>query len=150
MADPDEGGEEEPVDPNPDEGEDQPAEPGTAISSSFIDGVASNNFFTAVGSKATKKGTMTINGETYDTGLKLDSKGSISFTPTADMTMTVYYRVKEGKESTPTLNVNDVEVTGTAIADGFIYTASVSANTAYTISKGVEAYVYYIELVPAE
>ena len=156
VTDPDEGDEEEPVDPNPDEGEDpdQPAEPGTAISSSFVDGVPSNSFFTlgASTSKATKKGTMTINGQAYDTGVKLDLKGEINFTPTSDMTMTVYYRVKEGKESTPTLNVNDEEVTGTAIADGFTYTASVTANTAYKISKadGVEAYIYYIELIPAE
>ena len=151
VTDPDEGGE-EPVDPNPGEGEEEPTEPVSAISSSFVDGVASNSFFTAVGSAATKKGSMTINGETYDTGLKLDSKGTITFTPTGNMTMTVYYRVKEGKESTPAINLNDVEVTGTPIADGFTYTAEVMANNSYIIGKasGIEAYVYYIELVPVE
>lgn len=158
-----ESGEQGGTEPGGDEGGEQGGEQGGdtpvvtegEVYASFINGeVQSNvdNFFTITGSKASGKGTMTINGTSYDSGLKLDSNGTITFTPSENMTMTVYFRVKAGKEGTPNLLINGEEVTGIEISDGFTYTMTVNANTQYVISKasGIESYIYYISLVPVE
>lgn len=154
-----EGGEQGGTEPGGDEGGEQggdtPVVTEGEVYASFINGeVQSNvdNFFTITGSKASGKGTMTINGTSYDSGLKLDSNGTITFTPSENMTMTVYFRVKAGKEGTPNLLINGEEVTGIEISDGFTYTMTVNANTQYVISKasGIESYIYYISLVPVE
>lgn len=154
-----EGGEQGGTEPGGDEGGEQggdtPVVTEGEVYASFINGeVQSNvdNFFTITGSKASGKGTMTINGTPYDSGLKLDSNGTITFTPSENMTMTVYFRVKAGKEGTPNLLINGEEVTGIEISDGFTYTMTVNANTQYVISKasGIESYIYYISLVPVE
>ncbi len=156
-----EGGD-EPVNPNPggDEGGEDPDEPETPvvtegdIYASFVGGVAQSNvegFFTVAGSQAQNHGSMTVNGETYETGLKLDSKGSLSFTPSEDMTMTLYFRVKGDDAATITegdVKVNGETEAGNALTEGgFTLTMDVAKGTQYAITKGsAESYIFYISL----
>ena len=157
-----EQGGDEPVNPNPggDEGGEDPDEPETPvvtegdIYASFVGGVAQSNvegFFTVAGSQAQNHGSMTVNGETYETGLKLDSKGSLSFTPSEDMTMTLYFRVKGDDAATITegdVKVNGETEAGNALTEGgFTLTMDVAKGTQYAITKGsAESYIFYISL----
>lgn len=138
-------------------GEDNPDVPviteGT-ITCSFTEGQPNTNapsgFFTVAGDKAVKKGDMVIDGTTYSEGLKMNSKGSVSFTPSEDMTMYLYICTSDASES---LNINgDDIVSDTATDGGVIISMNVQAGQSYTIKKGKsgETFLYYIKLVPVE
>ncbi len=124
------------------------------IYASFVNGELSSNavsFFTVAGGKGSNHGSMTIGGTNYPTGLKLDSKGSISFTPSKDMTMTVYFTKKTNKEGVVDLKINGSKVEGTATesGDGYTITMTVTGGTTYELLKGtLETCVFYISLVP--
>ena len=95
--------------------------------------------FTVAGSIATDKGSATIEDVTYESCLKLDSKGSISFTLTSTQTVTIYVK---GKSSGNTLYVNKDVITTSADVDA--YTLTLDAGD-YTISKkSGETYIYLI------
>lgn len=124
------------------------------IYASFVGGTLASNstgFFTVAGSKGSSHGSMTINGVNYPTGLKLDSKGSISFTPSKKMTMTVYFNKRTDKDGVVDLKINGekVEGTPTASGDGYTITMAVASGTTYELLKGtLETCVFYISLVP--
>lgn len=138
-------------------GEDNPDVPviteGT-ITCSFTEGQPNTNapsgFFTVAGDKAVKKGDMVIDGITYSEGLKMNSKGSVSFTPSEDMTMYLYICTSDASESLD-INGDDI-VSGTATDGGVIISMNVQAGQSYTIKKGKsgETFLYYIKLVPVE
>ena len=158
-----EGGD-EPVNPNPggDEGEDNPDEPETPVVTEgdiyalFVGGkLQSNNagIFTEGSSpaKADKSGTMTINGTAYSEGLKMNSSGELTVTPTEDMTMTLYFDKRDDySDGEIGLAVNGEDIAGVATAsgDGYIITVDVKAGTSYTITKGgsVETCLFYVAL----
>ncbi|MBR2115097.1 MAG: pectate lyase, partial [Prevotella sp.] len=87
------------------QGGDEPAPTGT-ITASF-DGSPSNSMFTVAGDYG--DGKITYNGDYYKRGVKLNSKGSITFTPTNDYKMTMVLSTAKGGR---TVKVNDVETAG--------------------------------------
>ena len=95
--------------------------------------------FTIAGSVQNDKGSATINGVEYDSCLKLDSKGSITFTITSEQKVTIYVM---GKKAGNTLTIGDNKITTTAKVEGYSYTL---AKGTYTIAKGSgETYVYMV------
>lgn len=124
------------------------------ITCSFTEGQPNTNapsgFFTVAGDKAVKKGNMVIDGTTYSEGLKMNSNGSVAFTPSENMTMYLYICTTDTSES---LNINGDNIASNATTDGgVIISLNVKADQPYTIKKGKsgETFLYYIKLVPVE
>ena len=129
----------DPVDPETPEG---------TILASF-DSAPSNAMFTVGGSYG--DGKITYDGKSYKKGVKLDSKGSISFTPAEDYSMTIILAtVKPGRDVK--LNGTTTTVSGTENADGAYYEMqpiAITARTTYTLTKGSgESIVMLIKLEP--
>jgi hypothetical protein len=87
----------------------------------------------------------------YKKGEKLDSKGSIVFTPAKDYNMTIVLSLaKTGRDVK--INGTATTVEGTTNTDGNYYQMNaikVNANTQYTITKGsAESIVMLIILDP--
>ena len=107
--------------------------------------------FTAAGDygdgKATYKGTY------VKKGLKLNSKGSITFTPARKYNMTIVLGTAKSATNVK-LNGTLNTVSGTANTEGKYYELqpiAISANTEYVISKGsAEGLVMFIILEPVE
>ena len=98
-------------------------------------------------------GKITYNGVYYKKGEKMDSKGSITFTPTKDYNMTIVLATaKNGRDVK--LNGTTTTVSGTENTEGKYYEMqpiAVTANTTYTITKGsAESIVMLIILEPVE
>lgn len=107
-----------------------------------------SNFFTCGGNpSANYKGSI-YDGVTFETALKMDSKGSISFTPTADGTLTIIQStVKNGtnnfKLNGTTINQKSTDATNKTAT----YTEDITAGTVYTIKKGnSEAGIIYVKV----
>ena len=128
-------------DPQPQEG---------AIFCSF-DGSPSNSMFTAANNYG--DGKITYEGTYYKKGQKMDTKGSITFTPQKNYNMIIVLAtVKSGRD----VNINNAKTTvgGTENTEGAYYEMqpiAVSAGTQYVITKGsTESIVMIIKLVPVE
>lgn len=111
----------------------------------------SNSMFTVVGDYG--DGKITYDGTYYKRGVKLNSKTSITFTPTQDYKMTIIMgTAKSGRDVT--LNGTLLSVSGTENADGKYYVlepVSITKNTQYTITKGsAEGLVMMIKLEPVD
>ena len=111
----------------------------------------SNSMFTVVGDYG--DGKITYDGTYYKRGVKLNSKTSITFTPTQDYKMTIIMgTAKSGRDVT--LNGTLLSVSGTENADGKYYVlepVSITKNTQYTITKGsAEGLVMIIKLEPVD
>jgi len=122
---------------------------GTIIAS--FDGSPSNSMFTVAGDYG--DGKSTYMGTYYKKGVKLNSKGSITFTPSQNYNMTIVMATsKSGRDVT--LNGQLTTVSGTTNTDGAYYELepiAVSAGTKYVITKGnAEGLVMVIKLVPVE
>ena len=122
--------------------------PEGTITCSF-DGTPSNSMFTVGGSYG--DGKITYNGTYYKKGVKLDSKGSISFTPTKDYTMTlVLATAKPGRDVK--VNGTTTAVSGTENAAGAYYELqpiNITAGTEYVLTKGsAESIVMLVILQP--
>ena len=131
-----------------DEPGDEPAQTGT-ITASF-DGSPSNSMFTVAGDYG--DGKITYNGDYYKKGVKLNSKGSITFTPTNDYKMTMVLSTAKGGR---TVKVNDVETAGgTENTEGKYYvitSQNITKGTQYVIKKGDdESILMLIILEPTE
>lgn len=131
-----------------DEPGDEPAQTGT-ITASF-DGSPSNSMFTVAGDYG--DGKITYNGDYYKKGVKLNSKGSITFTPTNDYKMTMVLSTAKGGR---TVKVNDVETAGgTENTEGKYYvitSQNITKGTQYVIKKGDdESILMLIILEPIE
>ena len=130
------------------QGGDEPAPTGT-ITASF-DGSPSNSMFTVAGDYG--DGKITYNGDYYKKGVKLNSKGSITFTPTNDYKMTMVLSTAKGGR---TVKVNDVETAGgTENTEGKYYvitSQNITKGTQYVIKKGDdESILMLIILEPIE
>lgn len=111
----------------------------------------SNSMFTVVGDYG--DGKITYDGTYYKRGVKLNSKTSITFTPTQDYKMTIIMgTAKSGRDVT--LNGTLLSVSGTENADSKYYVlepVSITKNTQYTITKGsAEGLVMIIKLEPVD
>lgn len=144
------GGEEQGGDTPQPGGDDPTPIPEGKIIATF-DGAPSNSMFTVVGDygdgKATYKGTY------CKKGVKLDSKGSITFTPTINYNMTIVMGTAK-KGTDVKLNGEQTTVSGTTDTEGKYYELqpiAINANTQYVITKGsAEGLVMLIILEPIE
>ena len=114
-------------------GGDEPAPTGTIITS--FDGAPSNSMFTVAGDYG--DGKITYNEVYYKKGVKLNSKGSVTFTPASDYKMTIVLATaKSGRK----VKVNDVETEGgTENTAGNYYVVTsqnITKDTQYVIKKG--------------
>ena len=131
------------------EGGETPVPEGTILCS--FDGAPSVSMFTAANNYG--DGKITYNGVYYKKGEKMDSKGSISFTPTKNYNMTIVLgTAKSGTDVK--INGTVTTVSGTENTAGKYYELqpiAVTANTQYTITKGsAEGLVMLIILEPVE
>ena len=135
------GDEPGPVDPEPQEG---------TILASF-DGAPSNSMFTVGGDYG--DGKITYEGTYYKKGVKLNSKGSITFTPQKNYQMTVVLATgKPGRAIK--LNGETANVTGTENTEGNYYELqpiAISEGQEYVITQSDgESIVMLIKLEPTE
>ena len=137
---------------NPDnpENPDTPETPDGIILASF-DSAPSNSMFTVGGNYG--DGKITYDGTYYKKGVKLDSKGSITFTPAKNYDMTIILATaKTGRNVN--LNGEMTTVSGTENTVGAYYEMqpiAVTAGTQYVLKKGsAESIVMLIKLVPIE
>ena len=141
------GGGDEPGGDDEPGGGDEPAPEGT-ITATF-DGAPSNSMFTVGGDYG--DGKITYDGTYLKKGVKLNSKGSITFTPQRDYTMTlVLATAKPGRD----VSVNGTLTTGgTENTEGAYYEIpgiAVSSGVQYKLTKGSgESIVMVIKLEPA-
>jgi pectate lyase len=122
---------------------------GTILAS--FDGTPSHTMFTMGGTYG--DGKITYDGTYYKKGVKLNSDGSITFTPTKDYNMTlVLATVKNGRDVK--LNGEKTTVGGTENTEGKYYemeSISITAGTQYVLTKGsAESIVMLIKLEPVE
>ena len=148
----DESGEQGGTEPGGDEGGEQggdtPVIEGTVTCN--FNGSVSNNAFIAEkdGSEPSftnKGGPVVVDGVSYEKGLKVENKTTVTFTTSETMTMIVYLgsaSVDNLKLDGETITVND--------ATANTITVTVSAGT-HVISRGSgEGHIYFIKLVPVE
>jgi pectate lyase len=102
-----------------------------------------NSGFTIVGQTSNDKGSVTINGTTYKTCLKMGSSSSVTFSITEPMQLTLYFAASSSKR----LKINDMaELT---IPESNIVTTTLPEAGEYTIKRtSGESYLYYIALTP--
>ena len=141
----DQGGDTGGVDVNPE----PPVQEGTILAS--FDGTPSNSMFTVVGDYG--DGKITYEGTYYKKGAKLNSKGSVTFTPKKNYQMTlVLATAKTGRN----VGLNSITTTvgGNENTEGKYYEMepiSITAGTQYTLTKGsAESILMLIKLVPEE
>lgn len=102
-----------------------------------------NSGFTIVGSTSNSKGTVTVDGTTYNTCLKMGSSSSVTFTISEPMLMTLYFANSENKRINVT-NIGELTIPSTNIV-----TATLPEAGTYTITRtSGESYLYYIALSP--
>ena len=130
-------------------GGDEPTPTETIIAS--FDSAPSHSMFTVAGDYG--DGKVTYKDTYVKKGLKLDSKGSITFTPARDYNMTIVMGTAKPATNVK-LNGTLTTVSGTANTEGKYYELqpiAISANTEYVISKGsAEGLVMFIILEPVE
>ena len=141
------GGGEEPGGDQP--GGDTPAPEGTILGT--FDGSPSNSMFTVGGNYG--DGKITYNGTSLKKGVKLDSKGSITFTPAKNYNMTlVLATAKSGRDVK--VNGETTTVSGTENTEGAYYELqpiAITAGTQYVLTKGsAESIVMVVKLEPIE
>ena len=128
-------------------GGDEPTPEGTILAS--FDGSPSNSMFTVGGSYG--DGKITYNSISYKKGVKLDSKGSITFTPAKNYLMTlVLATAKDGRDVK--INNETTTVSGTENSEGKYYELqpiAITKGTQYVLKKGSkESIVMLIKLEP--
>ena len=132
-------------------GGDNPGSEITAdVECSFVNGIPSNSLFTVTGSKGECKGdkAVTFNGQTYESGLKLDSKGSVTFTTTETMNMTLVLSNVKGNN---TVKVDGTNMSGEVIDNYYLVTVNNLQAGEHKILKGTaEGLLIYIGLTKVE
>ena len=128
-------------------GGDEPAPEGAILAS--FDGSPSIGMFTVGGSYG--DGKITYNSIGYKKGVKLDSKGSITFTPAKNYLMTlVLATAKDGRDVK--INNETTTVSGTENSEGKYYELqpiAITKGTQYVLTKGSkESIVMLIKLEP--
>ena len=124
--------------------------PEGTITATF-DGSPSNSMFTVGGDYG--DGKITYHGTSLKKGVKLNSKGFITFTPAKDYNMTIVLATaKDGRDVK--INNEKTTVSGTLNVEGAYYELqpiAITAGTQYTLTKGsAESIVMVIKLDPIE
>ena len=127
--------------------------PGTEITAdvecSFVNGIPSNSLFTATGSKGDSKGdyVVTYNGNTYNSGLKLNSSGTVTFTTTEIMNMVLIL----SKAKANAVKIDGTNLSGVEVENYYLVTYNNLAAGEHTIAKGAsEGLLIYIGLTKVE
>jgi pectate lyase len=127
--------------------------PGTEITAdvecSFVNGIPSNSLFTATGSKGDSKGdyVVTYNGNTYNSGLKLNSSGTVTFTTTEIMNMILIL----SKAKANAVKIDGTNLSGVEVENYYLVTYNNLAAGEHTIAKGAsEGLLIYIGLTKVE
>lgn len=128
-------------------------EQGTTINAdvecSFLNGTPSNSLFTATGSKGDSKGeyAVTYNGNTYNSGLKLNSSGKVTFTTSETMNMILIL----SKAKANSVKVDGTNMTGEEVENYYLVTVNNLQAGEHTITKGAsEGLLIYIGLTKVE
>ncbi|MCR4957927.1 MAG: pectate lyase [Prevotella sp.] len=125
-----------PSDPSVPSDPSDPSDPAESTILVSFDGAPSNNMFTVGGDYG--DGKITYDGTYYKKGVKLNSKGSITFTPKKNYQMTlILATAKPGRDVK--LNGTTTTVGGTENAEGAYYQMqpiALTANTEYVLTKG--------------
>ena len=103
----------------------------------------SESGFSIVGDTSNSKGTVTIDGITYNTCVKMGSSSSVTFSIAEPMNLTLYF----ANSATKRIKINEMsEIT---IPENNIVTATLPAAGEYVIKRtNGESYLYYIALSP--
>ncbi len=101
-------------------------------------GNPSNSTFTVSGNGSSSYGTATVNNVTYTTCLKIESSTSITFTTSAEMTLTLVFSETKGNYN---IKVDGTKVTSTTN----VLTYTLAAGS-HTLTKADSAYLFYIGL----
>ncbi len=131
-------------------GDDPQPTPDGVILGSF-DGAPSNSMFTVGGGYG--DGKITYNGTYYKQGVKLNSNGSITFTPQKNYNMTIVLATSKNGRN---VSINGVQTTvsGTENTEGKYYELqpiAITAGTEYKLTKGsTEGIVMLIILTPVD
>ncbi len=115
--------------------------PAGTVLCTFSDSTPSSSMFTIDGSYSTSKGTATIDGTTYNTCLKMESKTSITFTLTASKKLTLYFADTE----TASIKIDGTKCTGSAST----YITTLTAGQ-HTLAKQDSRNLFGIKLEDAE
>ena len=114
-----------------------------------FDGEPSNNMFTVVGDYG--DGKITYNDVYYKKGVKLNSKGSITFTPSQDVKMTIVLATAKSGRNVK-VNGSQTTVGGTENTAGAYYELepiTLTGGTQYVLAKGSEeSIVMIVKLTP--
>lgn len=128
-------------------------EQGTTINAdvecSFLNGTPSNSLFTVTGSKGDSKGeyAITYNGNTYNSGLKLNSSGKVTFTTSETMNMILIL----SKVKANSVKVDGTNMTGEEVENYYLVTVNNLQAGEHTITKGAsEGLLIYIGLTKVE
>ncbi len=119
-------------------GTETPSVEGTVLVT-FTGGTPSSSIVTVSGSYATTKGSATIDGTSYTTCVKMETKTNITLTLDKAVTATFYF----GDTETASMKIDDEKISGT----GSTYTTSLTAGT-HVITKNGSINLYGIKLVP--
>ena len=122
-------------------GEVTPTPEGTLFCTFDKNGTPSSSFFTVAGNGSDSKGTATIDGQVYNTCLKMESSTSIKFTIDKPMQLTLYFADTE-KAS--------IKINGTKKAsDTSTYSETLAADS-YELTKADKGNLFGIKLQPVE
>ncbi len=104
-------------------------------------GLGTSSGFAIEGATSTGKGSVIVNGTSYNCCLKMGSTSKITFTTTSAMNLTLFFNESDGK----TVKI-DNGVGTLAVTNGKIYVENLAPGT-YNIAKvSGESYLFYISL----
>lgn len=137
--DPEEPDPEEPEDPvTPDDPD--PVVPAEVVLCTFTGSQPSTPMVTVSGNYSTSKGTVTYDGQTYSTCVKMESSTVIYIHPTFDCTVTLVFDLASKR-----LNLDGTTCTTDSDAT---YSFEATANTTYTLKKGDSMNLFLIVFTP--
>ena len=144
-VDPDPEDPEDPEDPDPEDPDDpeMPGDPVTdAIYCDFTGSKPSSDMVSVSGNYSTSKGSVTYEGTTYSTCVKMESATVITIKPTFDCTVTLVFDVANKR-----INLDGTTCTTDANA---LYTFEATARTTYTLKKGDTMNLFLIVFTPKQ
>ncbi len=128
---------------------DTPSNPGQQTSTyahNFSSDGSSSSYYGIIGSVQNDKGIVYYNNTSMDTCLKLDSKGSLSFTTGGPATVKLVTKAKIDNAAIYLNGAASDDLSGLSI-NGNTRTFTLPSAGTYTLTKGVgETYIYYIEV----
>jgi pectate lyase len=124
-------------------GGEQGGEQGDVIECNFSDKAPSNSFFTVTnGNYSTSKGSVTIDGTTYSTCLKMESKTEVSFTSTEATTLMLAFSGTDNQN----IKIDGTKVTdATEVGDHWEITYDLPA-AEHVLTKGDTSNLFFIRL----